>query len=279
LLIKKFADDTKIGHTVSSQAEREELQRALNLLCDWATKWGMKFNLQKCKVMHLGHNNPRQEYSMGGQILGVTEEERDIGVIVTKNLKTSTQCMKAAKTAQTVLAQLTRSFHYRDRHVFVRLYIQYVRPHLEFSVPSWSPWQETDKECLEKVQKRAIRMVSGLKSESYEDRLKELGLTTLEERRHQIDMAQVYKILNGKDRVDWNSWFRLARDGPRETRRAADPLNLQLRPARLEVRRNFFSNRVVESWNSIPAELKRAKNLKGFKEGYKKLRKGLNNEL
>jgi hypothetical protein len=42
---------------------------------------------------------------------------------------------------------------YRDRHVFVRLYVQYVRPHLEFSVPAWSPWQKADKECLEKVQK------------------------------------------------------------------------------------------------------------------------------
>ena len=66
----------------------------------------------------------------------------------------------------------------------------------------WSPWTAQDKEVLEKVQQRAIRMISGLRASEYEDRLKELGLTTLEERRHQADMAMVYKVLTGKDQVD-----------------------------------------------------------------------------
>ena len=94
--------------------------------------------------------------------------------------------------------------HYRlggfYRHVFIRLYVQYVRPHIEFAVPAWSPWLEADKEVLEKVQRRAVQMVSGLKAHTYEDRLKELGLTTLEERRHQADMAQTYKIVKERKR-------------------------------------------------------------------------------
>ncbi len=93
---------------------------------------------------------------------------------------------------------MTRAFHFRDRHVFVRLYVQYVRPHLEFAVPAWSPWLEGDKEVLEKVQKRAMKMVSGLKGNTYEERLKEVGLLTLEERRHQADMVQTHKIVTGK---------------------------------------------------------------------------------
>ena len=71
--------------------------------------------------------------------------------------------------------------------MFVRLYTQYVRPHLEFAAPAWSPWTLADKECLEKIQRKAVRMVSGLKSENYEDRLKELVMVTLEERRHRLD--------------------------------------------------------------------------------------------
>jgi|LakMenEpi03Aug12_release.lakeMendotaPanAssembly.Ray.scaffolds.fasta_scaffold178922_2 hypothetical protein len=62
--------------------------------------------------------------------------------------------------------------HYRlggfYRHVFIRLYVQYVRPHIEFAVPAWSPWLEADKEVLEKVQRRAVQMVSGLKAHTYE---------------------------------------------------------------------------------------------------------------
>ncbi len=64
-----------------------------------------------------------------------------------------------------------------------------MRPHLEFAVQAWSPWTQQDKDMLEKVQKRAVGMVSGLGGTNYEEKLKELALTTLEERRHQADMV------------------------------------------------------------------------------------------
>ncbi len=259
-LLKKYADDTKLGQT-ATQEGRACLQRALDMLSEWADQWGMEFNVKKCKVMHLGHNNMAQEYYMNGHKLEVTEEERDIGVIVSKNLKPASQCKKAARVAQTVLSQKSRAFHYRDRHVFIRLYVQYVRPQLEFAVPAWSPWLEADKEVLEKVQRRAIQMVSGLKAHTYEDRLKELGLTTLEERRHQADMAQTYKIVKGKDMVNKETWFKSVKETGRATPSAADPLNLRplnLRPqtSRLEIR-HFFSQRVVEDGTVLLQTLSR----------------------
>ena len=140
--------------------------------------------------MHVGRNNPQNVYTMEGQQLESTEVERDIGVMMTSALKTSAQCAKAAQTGQAVLGQILRAIHYRDRHVFVRLYVQYVRPHLEFSTQAWSPWTEGDKMALEKWQKKAVGMVpvSGLAAKTYEDKLKELGLQSLEERRYQADM-------------------------------------------------------------------------------------------
>lgn len=97
------------------------MQQALDNLSTWASRWGMEFNVPKCKVMHLGHNNPHNEYLMDGQRLETTEEEKDIGVTVTGTLKPSAQCARASKTAQSVLSQISRAFHYRDRHVFMRL--------------------------------------------------------------------------------------------------------------------------------------------------------------
>jgi hypothetical protein len=94
----------------------------------------MEFNIKKCKIMHLGHNNPDHSFTMKNQHLETTECERDIGVNVSSLLKPSLQCAQAAKTAQSVLSQITRAFHCRDRHIFKKLYIQYVRPHLEFAV-------------------------------------------------------------------------------------------------------------------------------------------------
>ena len=110
-IMNKFADDTKLGHVVITDKERDQLQQALDELCNWSKNWGMEFNVKKCKVMHLGHNNKRFTYEMNGERLEVTEEERDIGVNMCSNLKPSQQCKKAARTAQTVLSQLARCFH------------------------------------------------------------------------------------------------------------------------------------------------------------------------
>ena len=183
------------------------------------------------------------------------------------------QCTKAARTAQAVLGQLARAFHYRDRHVFIRLYTQYVRPHLEFATPVWSPWSQADIECIEKVQRRAVAMVSGLAGASYEERLDELDMITLEERRHQYDMVQTYKILHGKEDVDAATWFEMAAATGRATRAATDPLNLRIPVNRLEVRKHFFSQRVPRQWNEIPAELKNVQNTDCFKRGYRNLRR------
>jgi hypothetical protein len=129
-ILVKFADDTKVGQAIRSAADSAALQSALDKLCQWSEKWGMSFNISKCKVMHFGRNNPEHMYSMNGEALGKVKKERDIGVIVQDSLK------PAAATARAVLGQITRAFHYRDKFTFVKLYKTYVRPHLEFSTPA-----------------------------------------------------------------------------------------------------------------------------------------------
>ena len=233
----------------------------------------MEFNVKKCKVLHIGHNNPGHTYTMNGQQLGVTEEESDVGVVTTSNLKPAAQCRKAARTAAAVLGQICRAFHYRDRHVFIQLYKQYVRPHLEFACAAWSPWQEGDKACLERVQQRAVAMVSGLAGREYEERLKELDMETLEERRHQMDMAQVYKILTGRDKVEVNRLLTMANSHGRNTRAAADARCLRQNPGRLEIRRNFFTQRVVAPWNDVPSEIKPVSSVQAFTSNYRHLRR------
>ena len=132
----KFADDTKCGQIIKSASDTKNLQEALNNLVSWANKWGMAFNVKKCKVMHVGTENPQAKYTMEGSELSVTTSEKDIGVKVTNDLKPANQCREAAARANSVLGQITRAFHYRDRKTFLSLYIQYVRPHLEFAVPA-----------------------------------------------------------------------------------------------------------------------------------------------
>ena len=271
-LIKKFADDTKVGQVISSAEDRDKLQEALRDLHTWADTWGMAFNVKKCKVMHIGSRNARFKYDMGGEELLVTEEERDIGVTISSNLKPSVHCSKAARTAQAVLGQIARAFHYRDRHVFLRLYVQYVRPHLEFSTTAWAPWTECDKNILEKVQRKAVGMVSGLTGKDYEARLRELGLQTLEERRHQADMCTVHKIMHGQGGIHYRTWFEKASDSERVTRVAADSLNVKVKNGKLDLRKNFFSVRASSRWNEVPLEMKRIMPVHLFRRAYRRHR-------
>ena len=268
-VMNKFADDSKLGNIAVSESDRENLQNCLNHLYKWTDKWGMQFNIDKCKVIHSGFSNPLYSYTINGQTLDSVENEKDLGVMMQKTLKPGLQCKQMARRANGILGQICRAFHFRDRHVFIKLYKRYVRVHLEYSSPAWSPWQSGDIEILERVQRRAVRMVSGLKGNSYEEKLNELGLDTLQNRRTRADMIQTFKILKGVDNVDPSIWFCTVENNTSiQTRRSAYPLNLQHQRSNLEIRRNFFSIRVAEPWNSLPIEVKDAEKIEQFKKLY-----------
>jgi hypothetical protein len=165
--------------------------------------------------------------------------------------------------------QLAKCFHFRDRHVFLQLYKQYVRPHLEFATPAWSPWLQSDIQLLEKVQEKAVKMISGLGGKDYEEKCKELGLETLADRRVLQDMAQVYKLVHKVDKVDRLQLFNYVPEGI--TSLAADPLNMRQEPVRTDIRKHFFTQRVINHWNTIPAEVKNVKNVHQFKKSYRRL--------
>jgi hypothetical protein len=101
-------------------------------------------------------------------------------------------------------------------------------------------------------------------------RLKELSIVTLEERRHQMDMLQTYKILSGKKKVDPSCWFTMASDSERVTRQSADPMNIRPGAPRLDIRRYFYSQRVVDSWNSVPHDIKKSVSVIAFKNAFRR---------
>jgi hypothetical protein len=271
-LAVKFADDTKGAKEIKSVEDRHKLQQVLNNLYDWSKRWGMEFNIPKCKIMHVGRNNPEYKYTINGQELSVVEEEKDIGVIVQKNLKPTRQCEKASNMAAAVLRQIERNFHYRDKGVFVRLYKQYVLPHLEFSSPAWSPWTRMDIDKLEKVQRKAVKMVSGLEGIEYEDRCAEIGLKPLETRRKLHDLVLLHGMVHERGGITIENMFERAdlREGAR-TRQAAGVNNLKVPAARTDMRKNFFTVRTVSEWNNLPDELKSEANKEKFKQALCKL--------
>ena len=226
----------------------------------------MTFNTEKCKVLHVGRGNPKYTYKMNGVELEETVKERDIGVIINKDLKPTQQCAEASRRASAVLTQITKAFMYRDRKTFLQGYKQFVRCHQEFAVPVWCPWTAGDIEILERVQRRAVNLVVGIKGLPYEEKLADLGITSLHERRKKMDLIQTFKIINGLDNVKSSTWFTLV--GPnnvRQTRNSNCEKNIVGFRSRTNIRQNFYSNRVVSFWNKLPSDIKMSRTLHQFK--------------
>ena len=120
---------------------------------------------------------------MNGRILDEVESEKDVGVLLHNTFRPSIQCARAAAKANAVLGQLSRGISYRDSKTFIGLYKTFVRPHLDYCAQAWSPWTKADIDVLEAVQRRAVMMVTNLRGRSYEERLAELEMVTLEKRR------------------------------------------------------------------------------------------------
>ena len=120
-----------------------------------------------------------------------------LGVFVDSSMKPSKQCIEAAKKGNRVLGMIRRNFRFLGNDIVLRLYKQLVRPHLEYAVQAWNPYFSKDKDILEKVQRRATRMISSLKGVPYDERLRILNLTTLDVRRVRGDLIQVFKIVHG----------------------------------------------------------------------------------
>ena len=243
-----------------SHKDMHTLQSDLGTLLNWANEWQMCFNVDKCKVMHFGRTNPQYTYQMNQTLLQVTDSEKDLGVEIQSSLRQRLHIADKVKKANQVLGMIRRTFSCRSQEILMPLYKSLVRPHLDYASPVWSPYHKEDIILLEKVQHRFTRMISGFASKPYQERLSLLKFTTLETCRIRADLLEVFKMFHGFSRIDTQSLFVMDASVRRGHR-----FKLYKPRFRLDIRKNFFSQRVVNIWNSLPDRVVAAPSINTFK--------------
>jgi hypothetical protein len=256
-----FADDKKVFNQIRNPRDQDLLQSDINRMDNWTEVSLLEFNVAKCRSMTISrHGRQEREYSLKNSRLEATETEKDLGVTVDPKLTFEGHMLEKVRKANTVMMVIRNTFTYLDKESFLLLYKALVRPHVEYCNQVWHPNLQKHIDMVENVQRRATKLVPGLRDMSYEERLKKLDLPSLAYRRLRGDMVEAFKIVNNK----YNS--QLAQEiltiNTRGTR--SNDRNVQVKFAHSNIRKKTFSNRIPKYWNKLPQHVVSAENVATF---------------
>jgi len=198
-----FADDAKLSRYASNEEDSTHLQKGFCALKEWSDYWLLKLNINKCNVMSLSYSYTIIKYKYSATVDNtIIDLERcnkvmDLGVIVDSKLSFSDHITEKVNKAYSILGIIKQNFQHVDKDAFVLLYKVLVRCHLEYANTVWSPYKQYLTEEVEKVQKRATKLVHECKHLPYAERLKYLKLPTVKYGWHRDDMIETYKITQG----------------------------------------------------------------------------------
>ena len=198
----------------------------------------------------------KHEYNLNGTVLSETTVEKDLGVHIDNQLKFSQHINGIVAKANRMIGLIKISFESVDKEMFLNLYKTLIHPLLEYCVQAWSPHLQKYINLLENVQRRATRIVREVKNLDYDERLNYLELPKLEDRRIRGDMILTYRLINGKEGIDYQKFFSLEDHGY-DTRGH----NMKIsKPGQYSDPRLYgFSYRVIDVWNDLtPGEVNAA---------------------
>lgn len=262
---KLFADDCKLYRNIRNPLDQQDLQDDIDRLCKWSEKWLLKFNATKCKSVSYGNARHENQYTLldhneNRHNLTRDDSEKDLGIHFTRTLNFEDHINHTVNKVNKITGLIKRTFKYMDKNLFLTLYKSLIRSHLDYGSLVYYPTTKKHKQIIENAQRRATRLVPELQGLSYEQRLCELNLPTLDYRRKRYDLIQAFRIIRNEDDIASSTFFKFSDNDLR-----GHPYKLVKPRANKSIRLHTFSHRVVSAWNSLPAEIVCAKDTVSFK--------------
>ena len=221
----------------------------------------MKINVEKCEVVHLGYNNLRYDYSLGGATLSAKSECKDLGIVISDDTKMRKHCTVIIRNASFRLKQFRIAFSCTDNDFQLYMYKTYIRPLLEYNSQIWSPHLLSDIDMIENVQRSFTRSLWGMGGKSYLQRLVHLNLQSLEVRRIFNDLVLFHKIVHGNIDLDTNDFVTF-----KQLNLRGHDYKVHVDTARIDYRKYSFVSRTSKIWNQLPAPTVNVKTSYEFKK-------------
>jgi hypothetical protein len=264
-----FADDAKLYTDVTTGDDVDELQFSIDHLTSWASTWQLGISFMKCSTIDLGNKNKVDtfcENSIEGNCLEGCNEIIDLGVKLDSSLTFTPHINQIVSKARQRIFLLFRAFRTRDTKLMLLGYKSYILPLFDYCSQIWSPRQLSNISALESVQRLFTRRLPDLKGMAYAERLNVLNIPSLELRRLRADLIFCYKILHGQVAGSPENYGLTILNG---STRGHD-MKLYHEHARVDARRNFFSFRISDAWNSLPYDVVHSHSVVAFKYSLRK---------
>ena len=266
-----FADDTKVFRSIQNKSDADALQADIDMLEEWSNTWLLRFNPKKCHVLSLGKIEDTMytmRYKVYGNEMEHVFDEKDLGVTINSQLTFEDHIASKVRIANSMVGLIRRSFSYLSCYLFRKLYLAFVRPHLEYAQVVWAPHSRKLVNILENVQIRATKLVDGLGSMTYTDRLKKLNIPTLAHRRARGAMIEMFKHFNIYARDTLSDSFQPRQRSTRS--HGHQVLEGVPKDGARGLQSNSFYYRYARMWNNLPANVVAANSLNSFKNALDK---------
>ncbi len=256
--ISLFADDAKLYHKIENITDSLTLQRDLNNLINWSKIWKLKFNASKCKILAINNTNPLLmfNYSMNSVALSHVDSFNDLGLTINSTLNWTDHISNKISKANSIMGLIKRTLGYRcPMKPKLLLYNSLVKSNLAYGSVIWAYGSKTNLKRVESIQRNATKYITNDYTSDYKTRLRKAEMIPFSYSKEIADICFLYKCFHHLYDIDISTVLNFYDRSQSRTRQGDRPLSLIPYPNKPIFCKDFFTRRIIKTWNGLPASV------------------------